>query len=251
MEYNYISDKSSIGRNVAIGKFSVIEDGVKIGDNCIIGNCVVIHEDSVIEGNVRIDDNTVIGKLPMRSVNSIFKEIDKLNPCVISEGCLIGAGAVIYAGCIIGEKTLIADLATIRENVKIGEKTIIGRGAAVENFCRVGSFCKLETNVYLTAYSDIEDYVFIAPGVVTSNDNFAARTPERFKHFKGITVKKGGRIGAGATILPGRVINEDGFAAAGSVVTKDVEKGTIVKGNPASFLREVSEDQLLKNQFEK
>lgn len=245
---NFISKNCKIGNNTKVGKFTVIDDNVVIGDNCIIGNNVVIHEGSIIDDEVRIDDNTVIGKLPMRSVNSIFKNDEKLPPCKIGSGCLIGAGVIIYCGCEIGEKTLVADIATIRENVTIGIKTIIGRGTAVENFCKVGSNCKLETNVYITAYSVIEDNVFIAPGVVTSNDNFAARTKERFKHFKGITVKKGARIGAQATILPGKIINEDGFVAAGSIVTKDVETETIVAGNPAKVLRMVPEEQLLKNQ---
>ncbi len=245
---NYISESSKIGNNVKIGHFSVIEDNVQIGDNCIIGNNVVIHEGSKVGNNVRIDDNTVIGKTPMRSVNSIFKDDKKYTPCEIGDECLIGAGVIIYCGCTIGDKTLIADIATIREDVTVGVKTIIGRGATVENFCKVGSNCKIQTNVYITAYSEIEDDVFIAPCVVTSNDNYAARSKERFNHFKGVTVKKGGRIGAGAVILPGKVINEDGFVAAGSVVTKDVPSKTIVAGNPAKELKEVPEDQLLKNQ---
>lgn len=245
---NYISEKAKIGNNVSIGRFAVVEDDVVIGDNCIIGHGVCIHSGSIVGENVRIDDNTVIGKKPMRAVNSIMKDEKELLPSKIGAGCLIGAGVIIYCGCEIGEKTLVADLSTIRENVKIGSKTIIGRGVAVENYCNVGSNCKLETNVYITAYSEIEDNVFIAPGVVTSNDNFAARSKERFKHFKGITIKKGGRIGAQATVLPGKTINEDGFVAAGSVVTKDVESGKIVVGNPAKYLRDVPEDQLLKNQ---
>jgi UDP-2-acetamido-3-amino-2,3-dideoxy-glucuronate N-acetyltransferase len=244
----YISDSAKIGENFSFGKFVVVEDDVEIGDNCIIGHNVVIHEGSKIGNNVRIDDNSVIGKKPMRSVNSIFKDEKKFNPCVIKDGCMIGAGAIVYVGCTIGEKSLIADLATIRENVTIGNMTIIGRGAAIENYCSIGSSCKIETNAYITAYSTVEDNVFIAPGVVTSNDNYAARSNERFKHFKGVTIKKGGRIGAQATILPGKIINEDGFAAAGSVVTKDVENGKIVAGNPAEYLRDVPDDQLLKNQ---
>ncbi|WP_034870099.1 acyltransferase [Clostridium lundense] len=245
---NYISEKAKVGKNVSIGRFVVIEDNVVIGDNCIIANNVVIHEGSVIGNNVRIDDNTVIGKQPMRAVNSIFKDDKKLAPAKIENECLIGAGVIIYAGCIIRNKTLIADLAVIREDVTIGERTIIGKGATVENYCKVGSNCKIQTNVYLTAYSEVEDNVFIAPCVVTSNDNYAARSRERFGKFKGVTVKKGGRIGAGAVILPGKVIDEDGFVAAGSVLTKDVEKESIVAGNPAKHLRNVPEDQLLKNQ---
>lgn len=245
---NYIADTANIGQNVTVGRFVVVEDDVVIGDNCILGHNVVIHKGSIIGSNVRIDDNTVIGKKPMRGVNSIFKDEKELPPARIGNGCLIGAGVIIYCGCEIGENTLAADLSTIRENVTIGSKTIIGRGVAVENFCRVGSNCKLETNVYLTAYSEVEDYVFIAPGVVTSNDNFAARSKERYKHFKGVTIKKGGRVGAQATILPGKVIHEDSFVAAGSVVTKDVEGAKIVAGNPARILKDVPEDQLLKNQ---
>ncbi|KAJ49423.1 serine O-acetyltransferase [Clostridium tetanomorphum] len=245
---NYISEKAKIGDNVSVGRFVVIEDDVVIGDNCIIANNVVIHKGTIIGNNVRIDDNTVIGKEPMRAVNSIFKDDKKLPPAKIEDECLIGAGVIIYAGSNIGNKTLIADLAVVREDVTIGEKTIIGKGATIENFCKVGSNCKIQTNVYLTAYSQVEDYVFIAPCVVTSNDNYAARSKERFGKFKGVTVKKGGRIGAGAVILPGKVINEDGFAAAGSLVTKDVEKESIVAGNPAKHFRNVPKEQLLKNQ---
>jgi UDP-2-acetamido-3-amino-2,3-dideoxy-glucuronate N-acetyltransferase len=245
---NYISEKSVVDESVELGYFVVIEDEVVIGHNCMIGSNVVIHKGSNIGDNVRIDDNSVIGKKPMRAINSILKNDKELPPCRINNGCLIGAGVIIYCGCEIGESTLVADLSTIRENVTIGSKTIIGRGVAIENFSIIGSNCKIETNVYITAYSNIEDFVFIAPGVVTSNDNFAGRAKERFNHFKGVTIKKGGRIGAQATILPGKTIYEDGFVAAGSVVTKDVNKGTIVVGNPSRELRQVPEEQLLKNQ---
>jgi UDP-2-acetamido-3-amino-2,3-dideoxy-glucuronate N-acetyltransferase len=245
---NYISEKSKLGNNVTMGHFIVIDDEVVIGANCVIGSNVVIHKGTIVGNNVRIDDNTVIGKQPMRSVNSIFKDEEKLPPAKISEGCLIGAGVIIYCGCVIGEKALVADTAVIRENVTVGSKTIIGRGTTIENFCKVGSNCKIQTNVYLTAYSEVEDYVFVAPCVITSNDNYAARSKERFGKFKGVTIKKGGRIGAGAVILPGKTINEDSFVAAGSVVTKDVMAGKIVAGNPAKVFRSVPEDQLLKNQ---
>ena len=82
----------------------------------------------------------------------------------------------------------------------------------------------------------------------TTNDNFLGRTEERFKHFKGICVKKGGRIGGHAVILPGIVVGEDAVVAAGAVVTKDVPPGKIVVGSPAKILRDVPKEQLLKNQ---
>lgn len=244
-------DKSGMGTadGIVKGEYCVIEKGAVIGKNCVLGHHTVIRANSVIGDNVRIDDFADIGKLPMKAANSaVTKSSVSLPPAVIGSGSIIGTGAIVYAGCQIGENVLIADLATVREDVKIGDKTIIGRGAAIENHCEVGPECKIETNAYITAYSHIGDNCFIAPGVVTSNDNFAGRSKERFAAFRGVTVKRGGRIGAGAVVLPGKVIEDDGFAAAGSVVTKDIAKAEIAAGNPARKLRGVPTNQLLDNQ---
>ncbi|SHH48109.1 acyltransferase [Thermosipho atlanticus] len=230
---NYISEKAKIGKNVKIGRFTVIEDDVVIGDNCVIGNNVTIYKGTVIGSNVRIDDNVVIGKQPMRAAISIFKGENEKPPCKIGDDCIIGTSAVIYAGCEIGKKCLIADLATVREDVTIGDMTIVGRNVAIENYCKIGSKCKIETNAYITAYSELEDEVFVAPCVATSNDNSAGRDPDRFSKMKGLVAKRKSRIGVNATILPGKVIGEGAFVGAGSVVTKDVKEGKIVVGNPA------------------
>jgi UDP-2-acetamido-3-amino-2,3-dideoxy-glucuronate N-acetyltransferase len=237
-----ISEKAKIGSNVHIGYYVVIEDDVKIGNNCIIGNNVIIYKESLIGNSVRIDDNSVIGKKPLYR-----KPPEMLPPCQIGDECVVGTSVILYAGCTIGCGCMIADLSTIREKVTIGKHTIVGRGVSVENNCEIGAFCKLETNSYITAYSRLEDRAFIAPGVVTSNDNFAGRSEERYKHYKGVTVKEGGRIGANATILPGKTIDEQGFAAAGSVVTKDIPPRKIVAGNPARILKDVPKSQLLQN----
>jgi serine O-acetyltransferase len=161
---------------------------------------------------------------------------------------LIGAQAVLYAGCRLGKRVLVADLATIREDVTIGDFTIIGRGVAVENKCTIGRYCKLETNVYLTAYSVVEDRVFIAPGVLTSNDNYVGRTEERFKHFKGVTVRRGGRLGVGSVILPGIDVAIDTLVAAGAVLTRNTEPYLIYAGLPARKFSPVPDEQKLDNQ---
>src|SRR5690554_6254996 len=122
----YIHPTVQIGKDVRIGMFTVIHEGVQIGDGCIIGSHVIIYPYTQIGKAVRIDDGTVIGKEPMRSSRSAFKpgsdlSLTHLSPAYIGEGCLIGAGTVIYKGCYINSRVLVADLATIRENSFIGE----------------------------------------------------------------------------------------------------------------------------------
>lgn len=241
-------DSARIGKDVTIGYNTYIGANVVIRDGCRIGCGVVIHDGTSIGSNVRVDDNTVLGKFPMRAANSATTKDLELPPLEVGDDCIIGTSAVLYRGARLGGKVLVADLATIRENVTVGDYTIIGRGAAIENLCRIGSWCKIETNVYITAYSEIEDRVFVAPCVATSNDNFIGRTEERFKHFKGVTVRKGGRIGVGAVILPGKVIGEDALVAAGALLTSDAEPGQITAGVPAKQFRKVPPEQLLKNQ---
>jgi acetyltransferase-like isoleucine patch superfamily enzyme len=50
-------------------------------------------------------------------------------------------------------------------------------------------------------------------------------------------------IGAGAFVLRGVTVGEGGIVAAGSVVTKDVPPYSVVAGNPAVVVRELSPDE--------
>lgn len=247
----FINSQAKLGNHVTFGYNCIIEEDVEIGDNVSIGHNVIIYKGTKIGEGCQIHDNVVIGKKPMRAARSILKAQTDHPPTVIGNRCTIGTSAIVYVNAQLADEVFVADLATIREKVTIGTQTIIGRGVAVENECSVGAYCKIETNAYITAFSTIEDYVFVAPGVVTSNDNYIGRTEKRFSAFKGCTIRKGGRVGANATLLPGLIVEEDGVVGAGSVATKQVVSRKIVVGNPAKPLRDVEEDQLLINQPKK
>ncbi|HLJ90382.1 MAG TPA: DapH/DapD/GlmU-related protein [Candidatus Angelobacter sp.] len=245
---NFIHPSARIGVGTQLAYNTVVHENAQIGANCRIGSGVVIHPDTVIGDNVRIDDNTVVGKLPMKAALSAVTTEQTLSPCVVASDCMIGALVVIYRGCVLQNKVMVADMASLRENVEIGELTIVGRGVTVENKVRVGSRCKLETEAYITALSEIGDGCFIAPEVTFTNDNFLGRTKERFKFHKGVTMKRGARIGANVTVLPGLTLGEDALVAAGSIVTRDVPARKVVMGTPAKVWRDVPPEQLLENQ---
>jgi acetyltransferase-like isoleucine patch superfamily enzyme len=237
-----------LGAGTTLGEGCVVGADVRVGTGCRIGHHVVIHDGTVIGQDVRVDDHATLGKSPMRAANSATTKEQELPPLTLGDTCIVGTGVVLYRGAAIDARVLVADLATVRENVTVGRGTIVGRGVTIENVCTIGRYCKLESECYITAYSTLEDRVFIAPGVMTSNDNYVGRTAERFKHFKGVTVRRGGRVGTGAVCLPGVTVGEDALVAAGSVVVRDVEPRTIVMGRPAKPWRAVPAEQLLENQ---
>ncbi|MBI4678121.1 MAG: N-acetyltransferase [Elusimicrobia bacterium] len=245
---NHIHPTASIGTRTDVGFNAVILENAVIGEGCRIGHGVVIHPDTVIGRGVRIDDNAVVGKSPMRSSLSAMTQQRKLDPCVIGDGCILGSMAVVYRGCRIGRGVMVADFASIREDVEIGELTIVGRGVAVENKVKIGRKCKLETGSYITALSGIEDGCFVAPEVTFTNDNFVGRTAERFKFHKGVTLRRGARVGANSTILPRLTVGADALVAAGSLVRRNVPARKIVAGAPAKIWRDVPKEQLLDNQ---
>jgi acetyltransferase-like isoleucine patch superfamily enzyme len=245
---NVIHPTARIGRGTVVGPFSVVGENVRLGEDCRIGSGVVIHPGSSIGDRVRIDDHSVIGKAPLRSPRSAMTAAGPLAPAEIGDECLIGTFAVIYAGARIAKRVLVADLATIREHTAIGDDSIVGRNATIENRTTVGARCKIETNAYITALSSVADDCFVAPEATFTNDDFLGRTEERFRYHRGPTLERGARIGANATILPGRRIGPDGLVAAGAVVTRDVPARTVVVGVPATVKGPVPAEELLENQ---
>lgn len=212
-----------------------------------VGRNVVIYPGTVIGAGAKILDNAVVGKQPSLSPRSTAKR-EPLPPTVIGPGTIVSTGAVVFAGSTIGARVIIGDQACVRERVAVGDDVVIGRGSLVENDTTIGAMTKIQAEAYITAYSTLEEHVFIAPCVVTTNDNYMGRTEQRHALIKGPTIRRGARVGGGAILCPGVVVGEEAFIGAGAVVTKDVPPRVVVVGSPARVLRDVPAEELLENQ---
>ena len=109
---SYISDYSSLGRNIYVGRNCIINFGSKIG------NFTVINSGALIEHNNNI-----------------------------GEYCFISPKAVLLGDVSVGNKTFIGSNATILPGVKIGNNSIVGAGSVVlkdipDNSVYVGSPAK-------------------------------------------------------------------------------------------------------------
>jgi acetyltransferase-like isoleucine patch superfamily enzyme len=222
----------------------VLGDGAELAGDVLVGANVTIHEGTVLGPGCRVSDNAVLGKQPVLSARSTAKR-GALAPLVVGAGTRIAAGAVVSAGTTIGADCVVGDLATVRERCTIGDGVVIGRGVCIENDTAIGAHTKIQTNAYITAYCTLEEHVFIAPCVITTNDNFMGRTERRHALVKGPTIRRGARVGGGVTLLPGIEVGAEAFVGAGAVVTRDVPPGKVVVGVPARVLRDVPADELL------
>lgn len=224
------------------GKNVIIKDNVIIGNNVMLEDDVYIDYGVIIRDNVHIKKGSFIGARCILGeyLMDFFKDkIDKKHPLIIGENSIIRSETIIYGDCIIGDNLQTGHRVTIREKSKIGRNVRIGTVSDIQGDCEIGNYVSIHSNVFVGEKSIIEDYVWIFPRVVLTND---PNPPS--KTLKGVIIEKYAAVAAGSIVLPGVNVGEGSLVGAGCVVTKDVNAGKVVVGNPS---KEIEDTKDIKN----
>ena len=188
-----------------------------------------IYENVKIGKNPVIEDFVIVGK-PVKGVNST----------VIGENAHLRAYTVIYAGNRIGNNFVTGDRTRLRENNSIGDNVSIGASTIIEFNVKIGNNVRIHSAAFIPEYTVLEDDCWIGPRVCITNAAFP-KSPFAKDNLEGVVVRRGAKVGANATLLPGIVIGEHALVGAGAVVTKDVEPYSVVVGNPAKKIKLLKE----------
>jgi acetyltransferase-like isoleucine patch superfamily enzyme len=173
--------------------------------------------------------------------------------CQLEQGAFLSHSARIRN--VLGDSSKI----TIGANSHVrGELLIFAHGGRIS----IGEWCYIgvDTRIWSGASIDIGDRVLISHSVnIFDNLTHPMRASERhaqarqiftsghprdfFLDDKPIKIGDDAWIGACAIIMRGVTIGRGGIVAAGAIVTKDVPPYSVVAGNPAVVVKELSPDE--------
>jgi UDP-3-O-[3-hydroxymyristoyl] glucosamine N-acyltransferase len=239
----HVDPTAEIAEEVTIAPGAVIYGQTRIGAGSSIGALSVVHPGTRLGAGCVVEEHVVLGKRPRLRPNS--SAAGALGPLVLGDEVTVCCGAVVYAGSSLGARVIVGDQSQVRERVEVGESSVVGRGSTVDFDTRIGDRVLIQTGVYVTGGSLVEDDVFLGPGVCTTNDDTMGRHP-RAVGLAGPTFRRACRVGGGVVLVPGIVVGEEAFIAAGAVITRDVAAREVVLGVPGRAVRRVPDGDLIE-----
>lgn len=144
----------------------------------------------------------------------------------IEDGAKIGSGVSVWQNC------------QVKTGAEIGNDCIIGHNCFISGKSKIGRGVKIQGNTDVWDFVTLEDYVFVGPSVVFTNDlTPRAKYPKskfsEYGEWKPTVIKEGATLGANSTIVCNITIGRWAFVGAGAVVNKDVNDYALVVGVPA------------------
>ena len=205
-----IHKSAKIGKNVNVGAYSIIHEGVviendtyiaervsifqncKIGKKCTIDPGVII-ECSFLDDFIKVSSNSVIGKAGFGFIPNNYKT--NLMPHI--GGVIVGKGSVIGSNCTIDRGLL--------------ENTIIGKSVMIDNQVHIGHNCV------------IDDLCILAGQVGLSGS---------------VHLEKNVTVGGDVSIKDNITIGENSIIAGASKVFSSFPKKSVIGGSPAQDLND-------------
>ena len=174
-----VAATATLGANVSVGPFVVIENNVEIGDNCQLGAHAVIQPYVKMGSGNIIHPHVVLGDLPqdtsfkaetvswlMIGDNNVFREgftahrsAKENGETRVGSGCFMMNNSHVAHDCIIGDGVIFANNVAMGGHVEVGDKVFMGGNVVAHQFCRIGAYAIVQGTTGLSM--DVIPYTLI------------------------------------------------------------------------------------------
>ena len=184
--HTVIDSSATFGKNFYVGAFTVIQNGVKIGNNVKVHDHVVIESDVIIGDNTTIFSGTRVLRQSEIGANCIihnnvvvgsdgfgfsptntgsYEKVPQTGSVLIEDDVEIGANTTIdratLGKTIIRKGVKLDNLIQIAHNVEIGSHTVIAAQSGIAGSSKIGSHCVIGGQVGIAGHLKIGDRVQI------------------------------------------------------------------------------------------
>lgn len=193
-----IDESATIGSQVYIGAFAVIDQGatigdgtqiypqtyigdnVKIGQNCKIYAGVKIYQECILEDNVTIHSGTIIGGDGFGfapTEDGTFRKIPQIGNVIIEKDVEIGANTCIDRATM--GSTVIKSGVKLDNLIQIGHNVVVGENTVMAAQCGIAGSTKIGRNVMMGGQVGVIGHLTIADNVKVGSQSGIGHNVEK------------------------------------------------------------------------
>jgi len=194
MHYTSVVDSSAtLGRNVVIGPYCIVEAGAVIGDDCKVEARASVKFQTTLGCNNQIGEGSVIGgmaqhvqvhepggSLTIGNHNRIHRDVTLHRGWTNEATTVIGDNNVLMRGshvahdCRVGNRCTLVNRVLLGGFVQVDDGAYLGRESAIVQYCRIGRLAMIGARTKVT--QDVPPYVTYSGSEVVGLNNIGLRS---------------------------------------------------------------------------
>ena len=189
-----VAESAKIGKDVFIGAYAVIDEGVVIGNNtqiyphtyvgknarigegCLIYSGVNIYHDCQLGNRVTLHSGVVIGGdgFGFAPTPNGYEKIPQIGNVILEDDVEIGANTCVdratMGSTIVHKGVKLDNLIQIAHNVEVGANTVMAAQTGIAGSTKMGEWCVMAGQVGISGHLKIGNHVTLGPqsGAISS-----------------------------------------------------------------------------------
>ena len=167
-----------IGKDVEIGPFCVVENGVEIGDGCRLESQATIKKESILGANNVVCEGVVIGGMPQhiavpencgnivigngnmfRENTTVHRSMKESGTTLIGDNNLFMVNSHVAHDCRIGNNVVVVNNVMLAGHVCVEDRAILSGASAVHQYCRIGTLAMVGGQAHVT--QDVPPFMMV------------------------------------------------------------------------------------------